>query len=132
MQFKGPVAAWVLDEDSARIFAAGANVPTVEEYDPVTGKLLRQFEIGDKASRLLIKGKHLVAAIPSQSALYIVDLETNQVAGQIELDRNAPCDMCCSKVNNPYVYVCSTARGTRRGSLLQVDYQRAEGDQARR
>jgi len=121
MQVKGPVAAWVLDENSGRVFAAHGDSAVVEEFDPVTGKSLRQFDVGDNATGLLIKGNRLIAGIRGQSALCVIDLAKNAVAGRIGLDGTGPFDMCCSKADNPFVYVCCARQGSNLGSLYQVD-----------
>jgi len=121
MKSKQPVVAWALDETSGRVFAASAKSPIVEEYDPKTGESIRQIDVGGTATMLLIKGNRLIASLPGHSAIAVVDLEKNTLAGQISLEGDQPSDICCSKADNPFVYVCGSPQPPVSEELLQVD-----------
>src|ERR1700730_9340277 len=71
------VADWTFDESTGRVFGSWAEKGLVVEYDPVTGKELRRFEVGAQPRQLIVKGRWLVASVHSPGSLVVVDLTSN-------------------------------------------------------
>ena len=58
------VGQWAVDEATGRIFASVPDSNLVIEYDPATGKELRQFAVPGEPTELIVKGHWLAAACP--------------------------------------------------------------------
>ncbi len=119
---KDEVSAWALDEASGRIFAALVGSNRVVEIDPASSEPKTQFTVAARPTELFIKGRRLVAACQSTSSLYVIDLDTNKVLGNVQLTGKGPYALFGSKADNPYVYaICNTGSAWWDGEVFQVD-----------
>jgi hypothetical protein len=116
------VSGWALDEGSGRLFAALIGGDSVVELDPASGARRARFTVARGPTELFIKGRRLVAACPSTASLDVVDIETNQVDGRVQLAGKGPYALFGSKADNPYVYaICNTGTAWWGGEVFQVD-----------
>ncbi len=115
------VSDWLLDESSGRVFASLGKRDEVVEFSSETGEEVRRWKVGQKPRQMVIKGRRLVVSVAEgSSALCVVNLESNEVEGQIALGSRNPIGLCCSKADIPLVYAfCDTASGF--SQMLQVD-----------
>jgi hypothetical protein len=117
-----PAADWLIDEPTGRVFAAIGTLSRVVEYDPTTGKPIREIPIPEAPRLLFAKGGKLAVATDGGPSVFVVDLKTNQVEGKVPLAGAAPTTLFGSKAANPYVYaICRAPNSSGGGDLYQVD-----------
>ncbi len=116
------VSDWLLDESSGRIFAAVRGNDDVVEFSPESGKEVRRWRVAQRPRQIVIKGHRLVVSADEVGLglLCVINLQSNEIEGQIALGGKNPAGLCCSKADNPSVYVfCDTAPGSAR--IVQAD-----------
>lgn len=117
------VRGWAIAPESDRYFAAIAKDTTAQggliyEYDR-TGKKVREFVVSRRPLELTIKKGHLIVACGERQKLHFIDLRENKVVGELEFGDSAPTGLCCSDVDNTFIYCCTYAvSGT---TLYQID-----------
>ncbi|HEX8915821.1 MAG TPA: hypothetical protein VF796_25930, partial [Humisphaera sp.] len=114
---------WAMDPASGRVFASDYGGKRVVEFDPVTGRPAREFQLSAEHPRdLVVKKGKLVVAVESGVAVHVIDLATNQVEGRVQLAGRGPSHLFCSEADNPWVYaVCNTGDAWWDGEVFQVD-----------
>jgi hypothetical protein len=124
---KFPVGNWAVEESTGRLFASVPSANHIVEYDSLTGKTLRIFDMPGGPLQLAIKSHWLIAACPQDKSLGVIDLKTDSVAGSVPLESKGLFGVFASKADNPYVYaVCTQEDGSPLFEIVQVDCKTKE------
>ncbi len=115
------VGDWAVHEETGRVFASIQSGNEVVEYQPKTGEV-RRFKVGETPEEMIIKRDQLIVGCKKSPALFVIDLNTNQVAGSVKLIGKGPHALFCSQVDNNLVYcLCNTGAAFPDGEVFQID-----------
>lgn len=121
IEVEGVVSDWVMHEPTGRVFATLTQENTVIEFDS-TPKEVRRFPVKVAPRELLIKGNLLVVGCTRSPLLQVIDLDSNEIKGEIALSGQGPNSLFCSAVDNNLVYcVCNTGNSWWDGEVFQCD-----------
>ena len=119
------VSDWVMSDD-ARIFCSLNDIWLIREYDPTSGKVVREFNVGKHPRQLVIKNDYLIFSESHSRTIGVIDLKTNKHIGDIPLkgqtgNEGGPYALFCSKAANNFIYVFCESKSLRKKELFQVD-----------
>ncbi|WP_068141229.1 YncE family protein [Roseimaritima ulvae] len=118
---EGGTTCWLVQESTGRVFAALADSDQVVEYES-TGKEVRRFTVGMAPQEMVLKANQLVVACTKSPALHFVDLDANQVVGELPFVGTGPLALFASQADNPYVYCFANATSSSSSvEVYQVD-----------
>ena len=117
-----PIYTWRVHPSSERIFGASFDTNEIIEFNS-SAETVRRFSVAEGPAEIVFKGNLLVAACTKGKRLQLIDLDQNNIAGEISLDGKSPFGLCCSEVDNPYVY-CFCDSSANSSEIVQCDLQK--------
>ena len=121
MKIKQPAAAWHSTKIRAGCLPPRKSRPSSKNTIRRQASRFGRSTSAERPRCSYSKEIALLPAFPASRQSRSSIWRRTRLAGQIPLEGDRPLSMCCSKVDNPFIYVCGSPQSPASEELLQVD-----------